>query len=287
MKQTLWIALALALAGCKDKKEAAKEPPPKTAPDAAAAPEATTLKVIPSPAEIGMTITRSDDSKMTMKIGPDAIEETETQQSVAKVVAVVPPAIAKIEIEYKTHETVRRAGSQQEQVPSPLAGKTFIVWVEGDEIKATDPAGQPVSDEALELLAIEHVELGKVPQIEQLIRAREWTQGEKVDLSGDELLSLGKARGGGDESVQPKSGSLTLVGRKGDTATFEGVMTVVKDDERAMIESTVTTTIDIDVRHGRVTAMQTTGTMKGQVKGKEPQPIEGTLENRTTASYGR
>jgi hypothetical protein len=177
MKQTLVLAVALGLAlgACKDnKKEAAKEPPPKTAHDAAPKPEANTLNVNPAPAEIGMTIERTDDAKMTMKIGPDAIEETEKQTSVAQVLAVVPPAIAKIEIEYKTHETVRRAGSQQEQVPSPLAGKTFIVWAEGDEIKATDPDGKPVSDEALELLAIEHVELGKVPQIEQLIRAREW-----------------------------------------------------------------------------------------------------------------
>jgi hypothetical protein len=64
-------------------------------------------------------------------------------------------------------------------------------------------------------------------------------------------------------------------------------MTVIKDDERATIESTVTTTIEVGVAHGRVTAMHTSGTMKGQVKGKAPQPIEGTLENRTTAIYGK
>ena len=286
MKHSPWLAIALAaLAACKDDRKDAPKEPPKAAADAAAAPEPKALRVNPTPAKIGLTIERTDDAKMTMKIGADAIEETEKQHWVAKVLAVVPPAIAKIEIQYKTHEIVRRAGSQQEQPPSPLAGKTFIVWAEGDEIKATDPDGKEISDEALELIAIDQMELGKVPQLEQLIRARDWTLGEKVDLAGDELRSLGQARGGGDESIQPKAGSLTWVSQKGDLATFEGVITVTKDDERAHIESTVTTTIEIDARHGRVTALHNTGTMKGEVKGKEPQPIEGTLENRMTATY--
>lgn len=292
MKQTLVLAaaLGLALGGCKDKDQSDKpaaDPKAATRDAAPVTKEDGTLRVHPSTPEIGMTIARTDDSHMTMKIGPDAIEETEKQSSHAKVLAVLPPAIAKIEVHYETHDITRRAGSQQEAAPSPLAGKTFHVWAEGEEIKATTADGKAVSDEELELLAIDHVELGKVPQIEQLIRARDWKLGEKIDLTGDELTSLAKARGGGDESIQTKSGSLTWVSRDGDLATFEGDMTVVKDDERARIESVVKTTVRIEVDTGRVAAMVTSGTMKGEVKGKEPAPIEGTLESRISATYGK
>ena len=285
--QLLVVALgALALGACKDDKPRT-DPAPAPARDAAAPPRAEDLQVSSPTLEIGSTISRTEDSRMTMKIGPDEIEETEKQVSTAKVMAVMPPAAAKLEIHYQTHDITRRAGAQQEATPSPLAGKTYVIWAENGTLQATTPDGKKVSDAEHELLASEHLELGKVPQIEQLLRARRWNLNEKVDLTGDELRSLGEARAGGDESIQPVSGSLTWTGRTGDLATFEGEMTVLKDDDRAHIESTVKSTITVDLTAGRVSGMVTTGSMKGEVKGDPPQPIEGTLENRSTTQYGR
>jgi hypothetical protein len=199
MKQLLVLAAALGLLGaCKDKKEAPAEGPKPAPRDAAAAkPEETVLLVNPSAPAIGMTIDRTDDSRSTMKIGGEEMEETEKQVSRSTVLAVMGPAIAKLEVAYQTHDVLRRAGSQQEQSASPLAGKTYQVWVEGDELKATGADGKPVSDEELALLKDDHVELGKVPQIEQLLAARDWKLGEQVDLSVEQLASLGQARGGG------------------------------------------------------------------------------------------
>ena len=281
----LWIALGLALGACKDDKKAA-DPQPAPARDAATPPRAEDLQVSSPTLALGSTISRTEDRRMTMKIGPDEIEETEKQVSTAKVLAVMPPAIAKLEIRYDTHDITRRAGSQQEQSPSPLSGKTYVIWQENDELQATTPDGKKVSDDEHALLASEHLELGKVPQIEQLLRSRRWNLNEKVDLTGDELRSLGEARAGDDDTIQPVSGSLTWTGRAGDLATFEGVMTVLKDDARARIESTVKSTITVDLTYGRVAGMVTSGTMKGEVKGEPPQPIEGTLENRSTTQYG-
>jgi hypothetical protein len=279
-------AALLALGACKDKPDE-KQPPAKPAARDAAPPRRDdgVLKLVSLAPEIGMMIDKSDESRSTMKVGGDEVEETEKQVSHAKVIAVAPPAIAKIEIRYEVHEIVRRAGAQQEAVSSPLAGKTYQVWAEGDEIKATGADGKAVPDEELELLAAEHAELGKVPQIEQLLRSRVWKLGEKVDLGGAELAALGPP--GGDPSVQPNGGSITWAAREGDHATFAGELHLAKDDERAHLETTLTTSIKVDVHTGRIAEIVASGTMKGEVKGAPATPIEGTLEHRTARQYGR
>jgi len=288
MKLTVAIAAALVLAGaCKNKEEPKQETPPPAAKDAAAAPVATELAVTPTAPAIGDTITRTEDSRTTMKIGGAEIEETEKLIAHTKVVAVVPPAVAKVEVRYETHDVTRRSGSQQETAPSPLAGKTYLVGVEGDKLVATGPGGEKVGDSERELLEQHHLELGKVPEIEQVVRSRRWKLNQRVDLGSEELLSLGKARSGGDDTIQPKSGWLTWTGTDGDLAIFEGEMTVTKEDDRARVESTLTTTLRLDPKNGRIHEMLGRGTMKGEVKGAEPSPIEGSLDVRTQYTYAR
>jgi hypothetical protein len=142
-----------------------------------------------------------------------------------------------------------------------------------------------VSEEERDILAEDFLEIGNVPVILQLITGRTWTRSERIDLDAAQLSALGKARGGGDPSIRPKTGWMALTVIDGDLATFDSILEVVREDKEMKIASTITSTVDVEIRTGRLRSIITTGTLKGELRGKKKAPVEGTLKSKLTLAY--
>lgn len=284
----IWLVIALALAGCKDESKKAAAPRDAAAAAAvdAAGQPAKVVKVTMIAPKIGERHTEETTSESTMTIGGEEMKEAETSKKTIEVVAVAGHAIAKAKVVYEQHEVTRASGANSDAARSAVAGNRYVVWKEGGKVKATREDGKAVSEEEQAVFAEDFLEIGDVPVILQLVTGRTWTQGERVDLTGDQLTALGKARTGGDAAVQPAGGWLALTVLDGERATFDAELKVVREDKGMKVESTILSTIDLEVKTGRIHSLTTTGTVKGEVKGKKPAPLAGTLKSTLTFTYG-
>lgn len=283
MKKALLILLALA--GCKDKDDGAdKVPTPTPVAADAAAPKEETLRVTLTSPQIGDTFVIDETSHSTMTIGKDVVEDHEKRTVTVKVVGVMGPAVAQAEARYDAHEVTRAAGGKTDTPTSALAGNTYLVVKKGEAIEVTRTDGKKGSEEERELVAADFPELGRVPVIAEVIRNKVWTRGERVELTGEQLAELGKT--GGGEGAQPVSGWLTWTGRDGDLATFEGEIAVKHDTPAMTLDSTLKTQLALEPTTARLRKMTLNGTVTGQVKGPEPQPVSGTMTATTTITPG-
>lgn len=317
MKKLMFVVVSLGLAfgstACKkeEKKDGAKvegdskavdkgatgdtaKPDPGTGSAAASkdpaptdqAPAADGLKMAWKAPAVGEKSETTDEllTKMTITVKPGEsvdLVQTRTKQVHLEVVEVNAEGVpTKLKAHYAKFEESQAMGGKADTKPSPIVGKAYVVWVEGDAIKATTGDGKEVSPEELAALTDDHKkDLGKVPGMAQVLLAKTWKVGEKVTLTPEELKTLAS---GDDEKLVPASATVWLASNDAGIATFELDIVGVMEDAQGKMEAPMKMVVKLDVAKVRPVEMTMSGTLGGKVKGMD---TKGTMEGKKTFTY--
>jgi hypothetical protein len=272
-RMTPWmIALALAGAACK-KDEGAGAPAPSRAGDA--------VTFTWRPAAVGdreqlretltteLTIAAPDEEGAPM---------TQRQQGDKRieVLEVANQAATKIKVEYVTWQETNTLGDQVAEGTSPLAGKTYLVWIDGTTIRASDEAGGAISPEEEEALAEDWAEeLGAPPGLARVATARPWRVGEPVTLSPEDLASLNAS----ERKAKARAGTMTLVAHAGGVATFDLDLQLQHSAGPDALDMTMKITAQVDAAHTRLRELTMRGTLEGAMGGAR---VSGTMSGTAT-----
>jgi hypothetical protein len=265
-------ALLLALVACSSKAA------PPSARDAAA--DVLTLPAT-APA-VGLIIHEDSTQHSSMTLARDGestvLAQDEREASRAEVLAVTDGAITRIKIHYQTKQTTRTLDGEAKVEPSPLEGHTYVVWVAGDTIQAARDDGSPVGDDEAAALAEDHGDLGQIPPVVRILAGRTWKRDEPVVLAAADLDGMSK-----DPKVKVTAGTFTWHG----ASAFDNQVTLVKDDDKARVETTMTATMQIELGTVRPTELETHGTSRGELRGDMAgTTLSGSNDARATYRYG-
>ncbi len=262
---------------------ASKDPAPTEQPPP---PAADGFKLAWKPMAVGLKEEANDQvtTKMTITAQPGQnidITMLKSEQVHAEVLEVNAEGVpTKKKVHYAKLEESQTMGGQTQTEPSPIAGKAYVIWVEGDAFKATSGDGKEVSPEELAKLEDDQKkELGQIPGIAQVLFSKTWKQGEKVTLTPDDLKTLTL---GSKEKVVPSSAVVTFAGVEGGVATFDFDVVAAMDDGESKMDTPMKMQIKVDVANVRPTALSMTGTLTGKVKGMD---AVGTVEGTRTFTY--
>jgi hypothetical protein len=263
--------LLLALVACSSKAPDRK--------DAAVATELTLPSRAPA---VGLVIHEDSTQHSTVTLTRDtettALTQDERETSRSEVLEVSAGAITKVKIHYDARQSTRSVDGVATVEPSPLEGHTYVVWVEATEIKAARDDGSPVGDAEAEALAEDHGDLGQVPPVSRILAARTWKRDAPVLLDAAELAGLSK-----DPKVRVTGGTFTWLG----DGEFVNQASLVKDDDKARVENTMTTRMKIDLAEVRPTEIESRGTSTGELRGAMAgTTLTGTSEAHATYQYG-
>lgn len=303
LSKTLALVATVALATACKKEEPAKQEPAKASqpapppdkpappPDEPAPPPtpdqppADGLKLTHRPAKVG-DVREAVDRLITnftiVPVGgpgpvPMQADKRETQR--AEVLEVKGEVPLKVKVHYETHKETRRMGGKSQDEVSPLHGKTYIVWADGDAIAATTEAGAAVPEPELAELRREFTgELGHEDELSRIFRDRTWKIGEKVALTAEQLASMQKK----DERTTATAGSITLVAVDGQVATFEAEIDVTQKIPKGELSMPMKLVTKVDMTTSRAHEVTMTGKLSGKVDGMQ---ATGTLEGKKTFAY--
>lgn len=201
-----------------------------------------------------------------------------------KVVEITGGVRTKVEVTYRdASESQQVAGGDDASRPLAVAGKSYLVWIEGGEggtIRATAVDGGDVGDAERELLVEDHEgELGRMPGMAQVIVGRPWTQGQAVALADDERREVAAAMGPG---TTVDGISITWTGTEAGVASFAVDMQVVRGDGADQMKTSSHAVVRLDVGHARPVEVTAHAQISGQRSGAT---VEGTMEAHTVNTY--
>lgn len=270
---------------------AAPTTPPVAQPTTPTTPPATTpptaageVKVVQARPAVGMQWTKVDDLTSTMvvtagdkKLTIDTKRHFRHEHEVLAVDAA--GLVTQVKASYPEHEESERRNGEAKDKVSPLKGKSYIVSVEGGEIKATLADGGAISKEELEELAADQDELGKPRVMDQIIASRTWKVGELYLLTAAELAQIAASKG----ARAPRASVIgfTLREVKGDLAIFD-MKTTMHVEGKAQIDMEMAGSVILDTRTGRPIEVALTGPAKGKAGNF---PVEGTMSGKTSYQY--
>lgn len=310
MKLALVLASCLALVACEKKKS---DPPAKAAPPAAgtaaaaptptpapstgtaAAPEAAQaagtapageLKIPNLPPKVGDKSTEVEDRKMIAKVEPKpgtVVEVTtvEQRQEDKEVMAVDGDVVTKLKVSYPKVAITESAMGKTKDKPTPTLGKSYLVWREGDEFKATLADGGAVSPEELKVLAKGQKRIGRPDVMQQIMAAHAWKQGEVVTMTPAELERLATVVGGEDDGGKLTGMSFALQSSDDKVATFTMTMAMEGTTPKGSMKVSLTGTAKVDRNSGRALEVKAEGPFEGNMG----VPITGTMTGTTSYSY--
>ena len=302
--------VALALAGCDKKKNdaPAKTPPaatppaatpPAAAPPAATPPAATPPAATPPTAEVPadgikfpadqhavgdkVTEVTTEEGTMKLEVGPGKVVEGTSAKSRTEqkeVVAVDAGVVTKLKIGYSAMSDTQTMGGKTRDKPSPLDGKTYLVWREGDEVKVSyADGGAPPADEIAKV-AKGNRSVGKPEPMDTFVAGRTWKVGEKVSATPDELAKIGEAMGG-DDGPALTGLALTLQSADDAVATMALSMAMEMKGPDGSMALQLDGSARLDRKTGRLLEITGTGPFSGVVK----VPMSGTMTMKTVNTY--
>jgi hypothetical protein len=259
-----------------------------TGPAADPAPAGDEVKITPLPHEVGTIETQVETSTQRMAITaqPGQVVDLtivgESRKSI-EILEVAGGVQTKVKATYDVEKRSQTMMGKTEDQPSPLHGKSYIVWADGGAIKATTADGQDVSAAELEELDDDFAdEVGRVEGIVQVFANHTYAKGAKVDLTPEDLKLM--AEDMGKKGGVPQSGTITLVDTDGKLGTFEVRLLAKLTEDGSDAELDMTITLVLDLAKVRPNEMKMTGTIKGTVKG---MPVDGTMEGAETKTYNK
>ncbi|MEZ4364929.1 MAG: hypothetical protein R2939_01415 [Kofleriaceae bacterium] len=244
------------------------------------------LAMPPAAAKVGDRRVKVDrmETKFTVDAGGSKmpIETVEASTETAEVLAVdAAGLVTKVKIAYSGMLGTQAAGGQLQTKPQPLEGKTYVVWRDGDEIKATTEAGGEVSAEELAALRDDHGDLGKPQAMELIIGGRTWNVGEPFELDAKMLAEFNELKGG---PGKPSATAMTLTLTRFDDAVAEFQMVSSLRQATGPVDLTINFggPVKVDRVHTRPLELVMSGTLNGTAQGA---PAAGTIEGKTTYTY--
>jgi hypothetical protein len=298
MKRMIMIALVLGLAAGACKKEEKKEGPaptePKASSDAAAAATTPTTPANPPATADQVTIPfvppkvgdkQTQEEKMSTDVMISAQGEqmkmvaSKEEKKSSEVVEVNGDVVMKVKVTYAASKDSQSMGGRTQEKKGVVVGKTYVVWKEGDAIKATDDKGGEIAKEELAALGEDWKrDLGQVPGMAKVITNRTWKLGEKVDLTPEQLKDLAM----GDEETTATSASITMTKSDGKIATFEVDVAMEQKKGDGSLKIPTHVTVDVDIAKSRPLTMTMKGDIEGDISGTK---AKGTMEGTQTATY--
>lgn len=298
--------LSLSLVACEKTKS---EPPTKPAPTAtapgSAAPPGSTAPVTKAPAVdpaavpadgirfparvhvVGEKETETEEQTMAMKaeVGPSQtvdVRSTERRVEVKETLAVDGGAITKLKITYQEFTASETMDGKAKDKPTPTAGKTYLVWREGDQIKASYEDGSaPPADELKEVVKGNRG-VGRPDPLEEVMASHTFKLGERFELSPDQLAKMNEQlAGGGDNEPSLTGMSFTLQSADATVATLAMTMAMAVKGQGNELNFTLAGTAKADRKTGRTLEVSATGPFSGFAKVK----MTGTMSMKNTYAY--
>jgi hypothetical protein len=190
--------------------------------------------------------------------------------------------ITKAKFTYVEARESQTMGAQHEDKPSPLVGKSYVVWREGDAVKVTREDGAAPSPEELALVEDDHENLGTPDPMDMVVASKTWTTGTKVVFTPDELATI-NARGGAakPDEEQLTSAALTLTGVDDGVARFDMEIGLTSKRDRGTMTMRLVGTAGAEVATGRLLEMKGTGPFEADMGAR----VTGTMTMNTVEKY--
>ncbi len=297
MKLALAFAAALALLGCEKKKPAPAAPnaPTATTPPAGTVPAAPVpveaspdgLKLGSLAPKVGDVRTEREEQLTNIKVeaGGKTIEIVGSERKVERqeVVAATGDVVDKLKITFVEFDKQEKIGGQDRPAKAAVAGKTYLVWREGKQLKATTEAGAAVdADEVKEVVGGSRG-VGRPQAMERIMAKQVWKVGARYDLTADDLNQLNDPATHADDEPTLTAGSLTLQSSAGGNASFAMEMKLLQGAGGAAMEVVLRGTVVLEIATGRSVSLDSVGTISGKMGGA---PVAGELKVKTTYQYG-
>lgn len=298
MKLALAFAAALALLGCEKKKASPAAPttPTATTPAPAGAVPAAPVPVEASPdglklgslaPKVGDVRTEREEQLTNIKVdaGGKTIEIVGSERKVERqeVVAATGDVIDKLKLTFVEFDKQEQIGGKARPAKAAVAGKTYLVWREGKELKATTEAGAAVgADEVKEVIGGSRG-VGRPQAMENIMVKQVWKVGARYDLTAADLEQLNDPATHADDEPTLIAGSLTLQSSAGGNATFAMEMKLLQGAGGAAMEVVLRGTVVLEIATGRTISLDSVGTIGGKMGGA---PVAGELKVKTTYQYG-
>lgn len=248
-----------------------------------------TLTIQAKPPAVGQisVVELEQHSTETLTIqGTDlAITKDHTERRRAEVLEVSAIAATKLRVTYEAREEQETADGQTRDTTAPVVGKTYVVWRDGADVRATADGGGAISDEERAALADDHLDLGTVAQMEAMVTSRTWKRGEKVHFDAEELRELDHAHGATAAGTQTTAATLTWTGTSGGVATFTTVMQIETDNAAVALSTTMTGTVKVEIAHARPVEITINVSGRGVVLGGRAAGAGLQITNRGTQRY--
>ncbi len=298
MKLALAFAAALALLGCEKKKAAPATP---SAPTATTPPPAGAVPAAPVPVEaspdglklgsqapkVGEVRTEREEQLTNLKVdaGGKTIEIVGSERKVERqeVVAATGDVVDKLKLTFVEFDKQEKIGGKDRPAKGSVAGKTYLVWREGKQLKATTEAGAAVPDEEVKEVVGSSRGVGRPQAMESIMAKQVWKVGARYDLTADDLAKLNDPATHGDDEPTLTSGSMTLQSSAGGNATFAMEMKLLQGAGGAEMEVLLRGTVVLEIATGRTVSLDSVGTIGGKMGGA---PVAGELKVKTTYQYG-
>ncbi|MBK9032226.1 MAG: hypothetical protein IPL61_13055 [Myxococcales bacterium] len=237
--------------------------------------------------KVGDKETKAEDMKMTLTIeaGPGKTVEMQMakhSEETFEVLAVDGGTKTKIKITYTAETETQTMGGRSKDKPSPIAGKTYVVWREGDDVKATLEDGSAPPAEELAKVVDKEEELGTPDPMDEIIASKVWKVGEKVAFTPDELAKVNARQNPkSDEKKSLEQMELTLVAVEAGVARFDMTMKMAIKNPNGSMSMTVTGAARADTATGHLLEIGGTGPVEGVMGAK----VSGTLTMKTVTTY--
>jgi hypothetical protein len=296
----LLLAAALALGACGggSKSSPAPEAPDETAEAPAgtepAAPEdkgpppskdpVELLRIPPKVGEIRVVVEAVESDGTMLAAGREVrlAKKAETRRT-EEVLAVDGDVVTQLKVTFDAVADHRTVGTNEQDVASPYAGKTFTIAFAKGKGKAkpkftVTEGGKPFKGKAADLLVDEfRDDIGAVGYAGVALGGRTYTAGEAVTVPAQELLSILPE---GRHDLKGEGITVTFVERRGEIATFELAGTLTRPEGKMTMTMTLKGTLEVDVPLGRPVKV----TVEGDSKGAGTAQYTGTLKSTKTFS---
>lgn len=150
--------------------------------------------------KVGERQGKVEDMKMVMTFEPArgnkvTVDVTKKSHEREEVLAVDEHGVAtKVKVSYLEDGETQKMGRGEKAKASLIAGKTYVVWREGDLVKVTREDGSEPAGDELRKVIDENRRLGTPDPFDELVASKTWKTGQKVAFTADELSRVNVPR---------------------------------------------------------------------------------------------
>ncbi len=289
MKQ-LWIlvtCLAVTACGKSDATSKDRAPPAQTT---AGSPPRAVADEVPAdgltfprvPPRVGdkVVVTSSRSRSTTVAARPgEAVTAIEAREEDTEVMAVDGDLVTRLKVGYRTFSSAEVTGGVSRDLPAPTAGQTYVVWREGDALRATRADGAAVAPDELATLSKHQVRVGRPDGLQEIVAAHRWKRGDTVAMTPAEMARVSAAMGGEPDGAPVVAMGLALQSADAKVVVFAMTMTIERRGAAGPGTQALTGVATVERASGRVLEVKLGGPIAGDAGAS------GTMDAITKYTY--